>query len=190
MKRVDGRFSLDQRMSKNLRAGISASYANTVSYGTVAVNGSTGGVVQGMWQYRPTIGLGSQDVANNLIDSVALQDFINGTATTSLGDNLVNPLLQAQNEYRKTTSNTAYINAYLEYSFLKDFKFKVSGGYTTTNLRLDQFFNSQTQQGNLFKMRLVLYLIPTVSTVQSIPLWPKPILPVIPCLMPKNQWQA
>lgn len=151
MKRFDGRFSLDQRMGKNLRAGISASYANTTSYGTVAVNGSTGGVVQGMWQYRPTTGLGNQDVANNLIDSVALQDFLNGTATTSLGDNLVNPLLQAQNEYRKTISNTAYINAYLEYSFLSDFKFKVSGGYTSTNLRLDQFFNSQTQQGNLFK---------------------------------------
>ncbi len=151
MKRYDGRFSLDQKLSKNLKSGISASYSNTVSYGTIAANASTGGVVQGMWQYRPTTGLSSQDVANNLIDSAAFQDFINGTGSTTLGDNLVNPLLQAQNEYRKQISNTAYINAFLEYSFWKDFKIRLSGGYNSTYLRLDRFYNSQTQQGNLFK---------------------------------------
>jgi TonB-linked SusC/RagA family outer membrane protein len=150
MKRYDGRFSLDQRLSKNLKSGISASYSNTTSFGTIAANASTGGVVQGMWQYRPTTGLSSQDVANNLIDSAAFQDFINGGVST-LGDNLVNPLLQAQNEYRKQISNTAYISGFLEYSLGKDFKIRVSGGYNSTNLRLDRFYNSQTQQGNLFK---------------------------------------
>lgn len=151
MKRYDGRFSLDQRLGKSLRTGVSASYSNSNNFGTIAAAGNSGGVVQGMWQYRPTNGAGNQDLANNLIDSTALEDFFSGNSTTTLGDNLINPLKQAQNEFRKTTTNTALVNLYLEYSFLKKFKLRLSGGYTSTALTLENFYNSQTQQGNLFK---------------------------------------
>lgn len=150
LRRYDGRFSLDQALSKKLKSGVSASYANSVSFGTVAATGNAGGVVQGMWQYRPTTGVANPDVTNNLIDSVNLQDFFNGT-TSSLGDNLVNPLIQAENEYRKTTSNTSLINVYLEYSILPKLKFRSAGGINSTDLTLEQFYNSNTQQGNLFK---------------------------------------
>ncbi len=151
LKRYDGKISLDQKLSKHLRTGLSASYSNTTSFGTIAAGGNGGGVVQGMWQYRPTNGVGDQDIANNLFDSSALADFYNGTGSATLGDNLINPLLQAQNEYRQNITNTGYINAYIDYSFLKDFKFRISGGYNSTNMRLDNFYNSRTQQGNLFK---------------------------------------
>jgi len=151
MKRINGRFSLDQKLNSFLRAGVSASYSNTVAFGTIAATANTGGVVQGMWQYRPVNGAKSQDLLNNLIDSVALQDFLSGTASTSLGDNLVSPLSQAKNEYRKTITNTAILNAYIDATITKDLKLRISGGYNSTNLRLDQFYNSQTQQGNLFK---------------------------------------
>lgn len=149
MKRFDTKITLDQKLSNHFRTGVSASYSNTESYGTIAVNGSTGGVVQGMWQYRPVSGINTLDL-NNLVDSIAMQDFFNGT-TSTLGDNLVNPLQQAQNELRKNITKTAYVNTYLEYSFLKKFKFRTSGGYNSTGLELDQFYNSKTQQGNLFK---------------------------------------
>ena len=153
LKRIDGKISLDQKLSDNLRTGVSASYANTTSYGTVPSSGNGGGVVQGMWQYRPTIGLSSQsNVSNNAIDSIALAAYLNDNSTApSIGDNLVNPLIQAQNEYRKSISNTSLVNAYLEYSFLKNFKLRFSGGYNATSQRQDQFYNSQTQQGNLLK---------------------------------------
>lgn len=150
MQRITGRFSLDQKLTKKLNSGISVSFSNSRTYGTIAATGTGGGVVQGMWQYRPTSGYGNQDIANALFDSTSMQDFLNGTVST-LGDNLINPLLQAQNEYRKTRSNTAYLAAYLEYSFLKNFKLRVNGGYNATDIRQDQFYNSQTQQGNLFK---------------------------------------
>ena len=150
LRRYDGRFSLDQTISKKLKTGINGNYSNSVSYGTVAATGNAGGVVQGMWQYRPTTGLGNQDVANNLIDSINLQDFFNGV-TSSLGDNLVNPLLQAENEYRKTITNTAMLNTYLEYTIVPRLKFRAAGGLNSTDLSLEQFYNSNTQQGNLFK---------------------------------------
>lgn len=152
LKRYDGRFSLDQKLGKNFRMGISGSYSNTASFGTLAATGNAGGVVQGVWQYRPTSGTKNADLLNDLIDSTALADFFDGV-TASFGDNLVNPLAQAQNEYRKTSSNTGIVNAYVEYSFLKNFKLRVGGGYNATGLKQEQFYNSQTLQGVLFKNR-------------------------------------
>lgn len=150
LKRYDARISLDQKLDNNFRMGISASYSNTVSYGTIAATGNAGGVVQGVWQYRPTSGTKNADLLADLIDSAALADFYDGV-TTSFGDNLVNPLAQAQNEYRKNINNTGYVNAYFEYSFLKKFKLRIGGGYNTTGLKQEQFYNSQTLQGVLFK---------------------------------------
>ena len=149
LKRYEGRFSFTQRINKNIMSGITGSYSNTISYGTVPVSGATGGVVQGMWQYRPTNGLAaSQNLATNLIDSVNMANFLNGT-TSSLGDNLVNPVVQAQNEYRHQISNTSYVNAYLEYSIMQYLKLRVTGGYSSTDLQLNQFYNDHTQQGLL-----------------------------------------
>lgn len=150
LKRYDARISLDQKLDNNFKMGISASYSNTVSYGTIAATGNAGGVVQGVWQYRPTSGTKNADLLADLIDSAALADFYDGV-TTSFGDNLVNPLAQAQNEYRKNINNTGYVNAYVEYSFLKKFKLRIGGGYNSTSLKQDQFYNSQTLQGVLFK---------------------------------------
>jgi TonB-linked SusC/RagA family outer membrane protein len=150
MKRYDGSLSLDQRLNNNLKFGLSAKYSNTKTYGTIPSSGQGGGVVEGMWKYRPVTGVKNQDLLNSAIDSTAFADFNNGT-TQTLGDNSVNPLLQAQNEYRVSTNVTGYLNAFLEYTFLKNFRLKISGGYNTANSKREQFYNSNTQQGNLFK---------------------------------------
>lgn len=151
LKRYDGKFTLDQRLNKNIRLGVTAGYANSTSYGTIPAAGFSGGVVQGMWQYRPVSGVGNQDLLNEVIDSLALEDFNNGTSNATLGNNLVNPLLQAQNEYRKSINNTGTLNAFLEFTFLKKFRLKISGGYNSTNMKSEAFYNSNTQQGNLFR---------------------------------------
>jgi len=150
MSRYDGKISLDQKLSKNLVLQLSASYSSTNTYGTLPSTGNGGGVVEGMWKYRPVSGVGNQDLLNSAIDSTAFADFNSG-ATTTLGDATISPLLQAQNEYRKSTNNTGYLNASLELSFLKSFKLKISGGYNATNAKREQYYNSNTQQGNLFK---------------------------------------
>jgi len=149
LKRYSGRFNLDMKLAKKLNWGLNASFTNSSSHGTVPTSGNGGGVVQSMWQYRPVAGLkNSQDLINNLIDSTSLQDFLNGTG--SIGDNQINPLLQAQNEFRESRKNDATINTYLEYELFKNVKLKVTGGYTANDLKYSTFYNSNTQQGNLF----------------------------------------
>jgi TonB-linked SusC/RagA family outer membrane protein len=151
LKRYEGKFTLDQRIRRYLRVGITAGYSKTVSYGTIPAASFSGGVVQGMWQYRPVSGVGSQDLLNNLIDSLAFEDFNNGNSSATLGNNLVNPLIQAENEYRKNASGTGTLNAFIELTPLKNFTLRLSGGYNTTNVNSETFYNSRTQQGNLFK---------------------------------------
>ncbi len=146
LKRYDGRFTLDQRINKNIRAGLTISYASSNSFGTTPSGG--GGVVQSMWQYRPVNNISSgSDLQAVLIDS-ASQDFNSGT---SLGDNLINPYIQATNEYRSNQNATGTINGFVEITFLKKFRLKMLGGYNATYARANGFYNSQTQQGNLFK---------------------------------------
>ncbi len=149
-KRYEGKISLDQTISKKLKIGVSARYSNTKNFGTVPIGSATGGVVQGMWQYRPVSGVNNQDLTNSLIDSAALADFNNGV-TSSLGDNLINPFLQAQNEIRNDIKNTGYLNTYAEYSFNKALKLKLTGGYNGTVVRQEFFYNSKTQQGNIIR---------------------------------------
>lgn len=151
LKRYEGKFSLDQRLRKNLKLGLSVGYSKTTSFGTIPAAGFSGGVVQGMWQYRPVTGIGNQDLLNQLIDSLALEDFNNGASNATLGNNLINPLIQAENEYRKNSNGTGTFNAFLEYNFLKNFTLRISGGYNTTAGNSETFYNSKTQQGNLFR---------------------------------------
>ncbi len=146
MERYDGKFSLDHKIAKNLKLGVIASYTNSVTFGTIPTANAGGGVVFNMWNFRPVNVLGGQDLDGSLIDSTTLGDV---GSTTLVPDNLVNPLQQAQNEYRKNITNTAIINSYLEYTFLKDFTLKISGGITSTTPRAETFYNSKTAQGLL-----------------------------------------
>jgi TonB-dependent starch-binding outer membrane protein SusC len=149
LTRYTGNVNIEQKINKNLRSGLNLKYANTLTYGTIPTAGNGGGVVQGMWQYRPVSGVKNQNLLTSLIDSTAFDDFFDGT-TSSLGDNLVNPLAQAENEYRQNTQTASNINVFAEYSFFKNFKFKVSGSYAGNGRNYETFYNSKTQQGLLF----------------------------------------
>jgi TonB-linked SusC/RagA family outer membrane protein len=146
MKRYDAKITLDTRLNKNLKMGISASYANTETFGTIPTSGNGGGVVNNMWSFRPVDILGGQNLETAVIDSTTLSD--NGTSSI-VPDNLVNPLQQAQNEYRKNITTTAVVNVFLEYSFWKNFKLRVAGGYNSTTPKSEVFYNSKTSQGTL-----------------------------------------
>ena len=149
LTRYTGTLNLDQKISKNLKANLNVKYSASTAYGTVPSSGNGGGVVQAMWQFRPVPGVGKSNFVNSVIDSTAMNDFLNGTLT-SIGDNLVNPLVQAQNEYRKNIQTSTNIGGYLEYSFLKNFKLKISGSYGGNGQDYETFYNSKTQQGLLY----------------------------------------
>ena len=147
LKKYDGKFALDSKLSNNVKVGLTASYSNTTTYGTVPTGNNGGGVVFNMWSFRPIDIIGG-NLGDALVDSSTLGD--NG-GTTTVPDNLVNPLQQAQNEYRKNITSTGTINAFLEYSFLNKFKLRVSGGYSGTSPRAEAFYNSKTSQGSILK---------------------------------------
>lgn len=46
------------------------------------------------------------------------------------------------------SNKSFFTNAFLEYSFLKYFKFRVNGGLTETDMRFERFNNSKTAAGN------------------------------------------
>ena len=145
LKRYDGRFSIDHRLSSNVRTGLTVSYSNSNSYGTQPSGG--GGVVQGMWQYRPVGNIGSNtNLTGVLIDS-ASTDFLN---STSLGDNLLNPYVQAINEYRHNINNVGTVNGFVDISFLKNFRLRIQGGYNADFSKANAFYNSKTKQGMTF----------------------------------------
>ncbi len=149
MKRYDGKMTFDQRITKNLRLGVNAGHTNTTTFGTIPNAGNGGGVMYNMWGFRPVNGLTGNDLTGSPVDETILSDFSNGTSAI-IPDNLVNPLQQAQNEYRKNISNTTNLSSFLEYSFWKNFKLKVSGGISSTNVKAEAFYNSKTSQGLLF----------------------------------------
>ena len=147
LKKYDGKFALDSKLNNNVKVGLTASYSNTTTYGTVPSGNNGGGVVFNMWSYRPVDIIGG-NLADALVDSTTLGD--NGF-TTSVPDNLVSPLQQAQNEYRKNITSTGTINAFLEYTFLKKFRLRLAGGYTATSPKAETFYNSKTSQGSILK---------------------------------------
>ena len=59
LKKYDGKFTLDTKLSDNLKVGGSLNYSNTESYGTIPTAGTSGGVTFNMWSFRPVDVLGA-----------------------------------------------------------------------------------------------------------------------------------
>lgn len=149
-KRYQGRFSIDQRLGKKFRTGINANYTYAIKNGQIAnlttddLNSSSAGnassyLMYSAWGYRPVTGNGNMD------------DFVNDPFDddlTSSVDLRVNPVVNSNNTYNYVYSKSFYSNAFLEYSFLKNFKFKVTGGLVENNMRFEKFNNSNTAAGN------------------------------------------
>jgi TonB-linked SusC/RagA family outer membrane protein len=143
MSRYNGQLSLDQRLNKSIRLQFRASH-NSIST-------RSNSVMNNMRQYRPTSGLGGQDLLVSELDSamIAGGDLEYGIDPSVL----INPLQQAQNEYDLKKQATSQVNAKLEWRFLKYFVFSSSFGGTFINNNREQFYNSKTVQGHLFKRR-------------------------------------
>lgn len=143
MKRYNGQMSLDQRLSKAIRIQF------RVNHSTIVTQQNT--VLNNMRQYRPTSGLGGQDLLIAELDSamIAGGDLEYGIDPSIL----INPLQQAQNEYDVRTQANTQVNGKLEWRFKKYFVFSTSLGGTFINTNREQFYNSKTVQGHLFKRR-------------------------------------
>lgn len=149
--RYQGRFQIDQKLGKNFRTAVNVNYTHTKRFGQMSnqttdnLNGASTGnassyVFYSIWGYRPVSGGDDSQLFEDPFD----EDI------TSTVDLRVNPIINLRNAYNFQFRNTLYANAFLEYSFLKNFKLKIAGGITKTDLRSERFNNSNTAAGSPF----------------------------------------
>jgi TonB-linked SusC/RagA family outer membrane protein len=138
--RYQGRVKLDQRVDNHLSVGVNANYSNMTQYGTSPaqeVNGFYyGNLLFSVWSYPPVTRSLTQpvDVQDDNSDFLALQGF--------------NPIQAATNELRRKISDVLITDGYAEYSFLKNFRLRVTGGLTKTRARNETFNNTKTPLGS------------------------------------------
>jgi len=145
-KRGQGRISLDQQVNKKLKVGVTTNYTNSISNGTVPRNqtSSIGGndinfnLLYAAWSYRPVAG--SSD-PGSLLDDLLDPDLITG-------DQRINPIYSALNEYNKRINNVFIGNAYAEYSFTKNLTYRVTAAANLAKGRNEVFNNTQTRAGS------------------------------------------
>ena len=150
-RRYQGRLSLDQAINSHLKIGITSNYSIVNMYGNVAntqtlpiakgvTNHPSNNLMYSIWSYRPLSGL------------LSLKEFENTLEDQGAGNtdsDRFNPYIQTINELNERTTNVLTSNVYLEYSFNKNLKLKLSGGINAQEDTHNQFYNSQTKSGSV-----------------------------------------
>ena len=70
-KKYQGRFVLDQTITKKIKVGINANYTYSKKYGTIVSESQTSptaSLMYALWGYRPVAGVNDSDLLNDLYD--------------------------------------------------------------------------------------------------------------------------
>lgn len=146
LNRYQGRFVLDQAVSKKVNVGINVNYSRFGSYGQIASganagNGASAYLLYSVWGSRPVSGKSlnpeTDDLGEDLIDEDIDQTM----------DYRVNPIKSVENEIRKSVSNNLIANAYLTYDITPELKLRITGGVENLIRKNTSFYNSQTSRG-------------------------------------------
>ena len=139
--RYQGRMRLTQKVKDNFTLSGNVNYSWNKQFGSSPIPGAgsflSEALMYSVWGYRPVNGNPGVDVGEEDIDLSI--DIIN--------DRRFNPLKNYENMLRDRLGSTLSTNGYGEYQ-LKDFKFKVMGGFTRDMLRLNSFDGSNTRAGS------------------------------------------
>ncbi len=140
-QRYQGRFSLEQTLSKKIKAGINVNYGNSHTSGQKIAAGD-GELRQSSylffagWSYRPVSGKDSVNLLDDPYD-----------AQSTLQDVRLNPITALQNDYSHDYIKNLTGNAFLTYTITKDLTLKVTGAANSISIRADRFYNSKTYRG-------------------------------------------
>lgn len=143
LDRYSGRVTIDQTISKKIKAGITANYSAFSQNGQVVnqaantANNPTAYVLGRVWMYRPISPDPDQDLLNETID----EDAINAS------DFRVNPFVDLENQHQITETNLLEGNGYVTYDLTKDLQFKTTAGIRRNKVYQERFFNTKTSQG-------------------------------------------
>lgn len=149
-KRYQGRFQIDQRIGKNVKVGINTNYTYAIQNGQVlrsAADELTASAAGNVTAYRMFSVWGYKPVGGNGDIDELLNDPFDGDINASL-DQRLNPALAMRNDYNYSYSRLLYSNAFLEVSFLKNFKLKMTAGINDVSTKSDRFNNSNTAAGS------------------------------------------
>lgn len=127
---------VDYRVSKNLKAGLSARYTlqNVYGAGVSSEQGSSYNRLRNAVKYRPFLSAG-MDIDDQ--DPFADPNVGNGLI-------LVNPITLANAEYRRKTTDAKSVTANLSYNITKNLVFKSTFGYDVNDFIDRQFSDSIT----------------------------------------------
>jgi len=144
--RGQGRISLDQQVNKRLKVGVTTNYTNSISNGTIPRNQTSSlsgndinfNLLYSAWSYRPIAGA---DNLNSLDENLVDPDLITG-------DQRVNPIISAQNEYNRRINNVFITNFYAEYQISKSLSYRATAAINLSSGRNEIFNNTQTRSGS------------------------------------------
>ena len=145
-KRIQGRLTLDQEISKYVKAGIDASFSNYKYYGTSTSTGTyshTLNLLYSVWAYRPVTGIKDDEIDLQELLESGQDPLFEGSA-----DYRFNPIKTTQNELRENLGNSFTTNGYIDIKLFDGLKYKLSGTYSKGNRHYDSFNNSNTPYGH------------------------------------------
>lgn len=140
LSRYQARINLSQQFNKRLKVDANANFASTVQNGPNPSTGTSSmstAFMYSVWAYRPVSPSGAD-----------LLDEIYDTDIDMAEDYRFNPVLSAKNEYRKNITNTLQANLSAEYELIKNLKLKVSAGYSSRDIKKEEFNGPNTRTGN------------------------------------------
>jgi TonB-linked SusC/RagA family outer membrane protein len=129
-------FKSDYKITNDLKAGITARYTNqsVLGAGVSSDQGSAYNRLRNAVKYRPFL---SKDQDIDDADPIADPNVGNGL-------NLVNPILLANSEYRRKSTEAFNFSAYVSYNIIKNLSFRSTFGYNQSKIINRQFSDSLT----------------------------------------------
>ncbi|MEJ5961588.1 SusC/RagA family TonB-linked outer membrane protein [Pedobacter immunditicola] len=142
-KRTQGRITIDQTISKKLKAGITANYSENIRFGQ-PVNQGAGGtftsyLLYQAWAYRPVSG-------NSALNLEDVQD--DDAEYVNPSDLRFNPKVTSENDFTRSQTTNFSSNLYVEYDIFKNLKLRSTGAISNTQVDAGRFYNSNTPQGS------------------------------------------
>jgi TonB-linked SusC/RagA family outer membrane protein len=125
-------FRLDHKADR-LRVGIAVRYMDQVvtGNGTSSISGTSNGLRNSV-QYRP-LAIPTEPDPNSFDPSYY-----------AAANQITNPVLSAQQEYKRVPTTGTNISGYLSYALLKNLTFRTTVGFDNTSITQDQFHGTVT----------------------------------------------
>lgn len=134
---LKGRATLDQQISKNLKAGFTFNYSHNTSIGSAPAQGGGSATQYFLYQvlaYTP-VNYDREDAMEN--------DLANNDPNYPY-----NPTKTIQNQYSKMLGRQLNMNVYLNWNIIKDLTFRATFAYTWRNDRSEAYNSKDTYWGD------------------------------------------